>query len=237
MTKKVFFIILLLLHVSLLAVAQTNPISHVKPESEKLSDLLLKIFTILSAVGALVSGYYAHIAGRLSKAGLAYNFFTRYSDDKMVTSLRLIGNMRREHKESLVPLWLEAKKNKEEWADKVENARHIIKYFYRDVATLYQSHCMNYKMAKKICSAGGIHVFMTTVLEMDGKINNHKIEKEFHPLGKIYRHFIKLEERKHHHDIAARVLRIAKVSGKKFGIWEVFVTRLLIYKIKKHKNK
>ena len=144
------------------------------------------ILPILSCLGAVASGYYAFIAGRLSKGGLAYQFFSRYSEEKMRTALDAMGKFKREynelHGENFIRVWHAAFKNKDLWAMDLERSRHTIKYFYRDVATLYQSRCMRYSIAEKICSAGGVYLFDECILPMDELINNYRHENEYYPI-------------------------------------------------------
>jgi hypothetical protein len=157
-------------------------------ENEWLKNVIT-LMTIVSCIGAAVSGYYAFIAGRLSKGAIAYQFFIRYSDEKMRQALIKMGNFEKEykekHKEEFINFWHEALINKEVWAVELEEARHIIKYFYRDIATLYQSHCMKYETAKKICSAGGVFLFTGCIIPMEEKANGYPYKNEYHPIPKI----------------------------------------------------
>jgi hypothetical protein len=160
---------------------------------------VITIMGVLSCIGAVVSGYYAYIAGKLSKGGIAYQFFVRYSDEKMRQALTKLGNFKREHEKKhgaeFIDLWYASFINKDEWAMELEESRHIIKYFYRDVATLYQAGCMRYKIAEKICSAGGIYLFEECILPMEDKVNPFRYENEFYPVPEIARKMRKSKKR------------------------------------------
>lgn len=156
------------------------------------------VMTVLSCIGAVVSGYYAYISGRLSKGSIAYQFFVRYSEERMRQALIKMGKFKKEskaiHGNDYINVWFAALVNKEEWALELEEARHIIKYFYRDVATLYQSGCIRYYIAKKICSAGGVFLFVDCIIPMEEKVNNLRYRNEYHPIPKIAEKMRKLRE-------------------------------------------
>jgi hypothetical protein len=159
---------------------------------------IVTIMTVVSCIGAAISGYYAYIAGRLSKGNIAYQFFVRYSDEKMRQALIKMGNFKKEHKnkhkEDFIDVWFAAYVNKEDWAMDLEEARHIIKYFYRDIATLYQSGCINYQTAEKICSAGGVFLFTECIIPMEEKVNSLPYKNEYYPIPKIADKMYRLRE-------------------------------------------
>ena len=160
---------------------------------------IVTIMTILSCLGAILSGYYARIAGRLSKGSLAYQFFYRYSDEKMSKALKSIGKFKSEyqlkHGAEFINVWYEAFKINEQWAIDLEEDRRVLKYYYRDVATLFQSKCLQYKIAEKICSAGGVFLFMECVLPMEDKVNPLRYKDEYIPIPEIAKKMYELRQR------------------------------------------
>ncbi|MVM29308.1 hypothetical protein GO755_04630 [Spirosoma sp. HMF4905] len=158
---------------------------------KEIADNIALFISFFSLICAAISGYYAHVAGRLSKGSIAYNFFLRYSDDKMRQSLRKVGKFKRErdsrdrYKNEFIDVWFSALKNEEGWALELEEARHIIKFYYRDVATLYQAGCIDDEIAEQICSAGGIFLFTDCILLLERRANPFPYKDEYFPIPMI----------------------------------------------------
>ncbi len=155
---------------------------------------------LISCLGAAVSALYAIIAGRLSRGNIAYQFFVRYSDEKMRQALIRMGAFKKKysdlHGDEFLNIWYACLIKKEDWALELEESRHIIKYFYRDVATLYQAKCIKYKIAEKICTAGGIFLFDEVILPMEKKVNSLPYKNEYFPLPEIAEKMRKLRMKK-----------------------------------------
>jgi len=205
------------------AFAQTSN-ANSNPTDTKLD--LGQWVAISGAFIAAFSAFYAYISGRLSRGTIAYEFMVRYSNEKMRDALRLMGEVRSKYKGTLMAEWTKALKAKEQWAKDVDDARHTIKYFYRDVAILYQTKCIKYKTAKKICSAGGIYLFDTIIREMDQVVNNYKYPKEFHPIQKIIISFKRKERYR-------RMLKLHKRISKKHPLVQKVYKYYIVYKSNK----
>ncbi len=120
---------------------------------------------------------------------IVYQLIIRYSEDKMKQALITMGKSRNEYDKSyggsFIDFWHQASTQEEEWALQVEEARHTIKYYYRDIAMLHQTKCLDYETVKLLCQAGGVYLFVDCVIPMERKKNPYAYAGEYYPIPQI----------------------------------------------------
>jgi 3-deoxy-manno-octulosonate cytidylyltransferase (CMP-KDO synthetase) len=146
---------------------------------------------------ALVSGaftlwlaYRSFVSSQKTEEGRLYiEMMNRYSSRQMVDALRLLGRFNTEAKADLegnIKNWYRDKNNSVPYALDIEDARHLVKYFYRDLMQIVQADYFSRDLAKRICNTGGRHIFKNLVLKMDSVLNEYGYENEFYPFEEIY---------------------------------------------------
>lgn len=159
--------------------------------------ILTVICTAITGIIAAIAGFYTYtvgqLAGRLSKAKLAYDFLFRYAGEDMQKSLEKMGRFKKVYVKKyeatkdlrdikdLVEQWNADLVNGIQEAVEINESRHTIKHFYRTLAILFQSECMEYEIVEEVCKAAGSKLFYEYVVEMEKK-NAHSYKDEFYPV-------------------------------------------------------
>lgn len=125
------------------------------------------------------------------EGSLYLKMMERYSSKEMVTALRTLGKFKSENKQNLRAAIFQWKADHildpaPEYAIKLEDARHKVKYFYRDLMQMNQANYLNDKLTKRILNAGGRYLFLNLVLQMEPYSNPLQFEGEFGNFSKIH---------------------------------------------------
>lgn len=169
-----------------------------------ISEFFAKIISFASAFAAIAAAFFAFKSTRsvekTSEGQLYMQIMERYSSEKMLQALKLLGDKKKEHESDLQAFienwWIvkqQAEKKKdadlsfqEKEALRIEEARHRIKYFYRDLMQLCQGNYFSRELAKRACNTGGRYIFKELVLLMELKVNSHRYENEFYPFNELF---------------------------------------------------
>jgi hypothetical protein len=150
------------------------------------------ISTVIAVIGAM-SAYFAYRSARFTQRAtqgeLYIRMMERYTSKEMSDALRVIGKVWRDNKADInkyIDRWWDERENNVQEALLVENARHIIKYFYRDLMQICQANYFSRDLTKRICNTGGRHLFKDVILAMERKANPHIYNGEFDPFDEIY---------------------------------------------------
>lgn len=165
----------------------------VTEEKSSVSDWVSAIISSLALVSGVVAVILAYDSMKLTQkaeeGNLYLNMMQRYSDGKMVEALRVLADFRDAHKNNFreaISDWNKKRLSGDENALKIEKARHMVKYFYRDLMQLVQADYFSRDLAKRICNTGGRYIFKEVVLPMDEAINSYTFAGEFAPFDAIF---------------------------------------------------
>lgn len=171
----------------------------------KISDFVQATVSILSTLIALVTVFLAYRSTRFvqkaSEGELYIEIMKRYTSEDMVNALRLLGSKMdyfHANPQNIEKWWsgVQSARQKNANSEKlnasdievlsIEQARHTIKYFYRDLMQLCQGEYFSLDVAKRVCNTGGRHIFKKIVLPMEPYVNQYRYEGEFDPFDEIY---------------------------------------------------
>lgn len=154
----------------------------------KISDFIAASIAIASIfigiVAAILSYKSLQFAQKAEEGQLYIKMMERYSSEEMLTSLQKLGKFWSDNQNNLEVAfkeWNTALTADDTEAKCIEQARHKIKYFYRDLMQLYQAGYFSKDLTKRILNSGGRHLFKNLVLPMEKYRNRFQFEGEFKP--------------------------------------------------------
>jgi 3-deoxy-manno-octulosonate cytidylyltransferase (CMP-KDO synthetase) len=166
----------------------------VTTEPAKISDWVSAIVSIFAFMSGLIAVYMAYknfdLTKRAEEGNLYQTMMRRYASGEMRDALRVLSDFHKSNSvnfETYVKGWYQNRQADDVNTQKVEDARHLVKYFYRDLMQLVQAGYFNKELAKRICNAGGRHVFKNVILPMDKAMNPFFFEGEYDPFDEIYK--------------------------------------------------
>lgn len=164
---------------------ETKPISF----SDAIQISIEVITTAIGISAAFLAFNTLKSAQRAEEGELYLKMMERYSSNEMVTALRTLGKFYSENKHRLkvaIALWKIDYDLKKSYAIELENARHKVKYFYRDLMQMNQANYLNNKLTKRILNPGGRLLFKDLVLPMEPYSNRLQFEGEFGIFAKFH---------------------------------------------------
>lgn len=174
----------------------------VKKDQATVADWVSAVISSLALVSGVVAVLLAYDSIKLTQkaeeGNLYLNLMQRYSDGKMVEALRTLSDFRDTNQSdfnSAIIEWSKKRLTGDEEALKIEKARHMVKYFYRDLMQLVQADYFSRELAKRICNTGGRYIFKEVVLPMDQVINSYIFAGEFDPFDELFEE-LKTEQNK-----------------------------------------
>lgn len=174
----------------------------VKKDQATVADWVSAVISSLALVSGVVAVLLAYDSIKLTQkaeeGNLYLNLMQRYSDGKMVEALRTLSDFRDTNQtdfNSAIIEWSKKRLTGDEEALKIEKARHMVKYFYRDLMQLVQADYFSRELAKRICNTGGRYIFKEVVLPMDQVINSYIFAGEFAPFDELFEE-LKTEQNK-----------------------------------------
>lgn len=174
----------------------------VKKDQATVADWVSAVISSLALVSGVVAVLLAYDSIKLTQkaeeGNLYLNLMQRYSDGKMVEALRTLSDFRDTNQtdfNSAIIEWSKKRLTGDEEALKIEKARHMVKYFYRDLMQLVQADYFSRELAKRICNTGGRYIFKEVVLPMDQVINSYIFAGEFDPFDELFEE-LKTEQNK-----------------------------------------
>ncbi|HRG23605.1 MAG TPA: hypothetical protein PLL23_04400 [Chitinophagaceae bacterium] len=174
----------------------------VKKDQATVADWVSAVISSLALVSGVVAVLLAYDSIKLTQkaeeGNLYLNLMQRYSDGKMVEALRTLSDFRDTNQSdfnSAIIEWSKKRLTGDEEALKIEKARHMVKYFYRDLMQLVQADYFSRELAKRICNTGGRYIFKEVVLPMDQVINSYIFAGEFAPFDELFEE-LKTEQNK-----------------------------------------
>lgn len=174
----------------------------VKKDQATVADWVSAVISSLALVSGVVAVLLAYDSIKLTQkaeeGNLYLNLMQRYSDGKMVEALRTLSDFRDTNQtdfNSAIIEWSKKRLTGDQEALKIEKARHMVKYFYRDLMQLVQADYFSRELAKRICNTGGRYIFKEVVLPMDQVINSYIFAGEFAPFDELFEE-LKTEQNK-----------------------------------------
>lgn len=174
----------------------------VKKDQATVADWVSAVISSLALVSGVVAVLLAYDSIKLTQkaeeGNLYLNLMQRYSDGKMVEALRTLSDFRDTNQSdfnSAIIEWSKKRLTGDQEALKIEKARHMVKYFYRDLMQLVQADYFSRELAKRICNTGGRYIFKEVVLPMDQVINSYIFAGEFAPFDELFEE-LKTEQNK-----------------------------------------
>lgn len=174
----------------------------VKKDQATVADWVSAVISSLALVSGVVAVLLAYDSIKLTQkaeeGNLYLNLMQRYSDGKMVEALRTLSDFRDTNQtdfNSAIIEWSKKRLTGDQEALKIEKARHMVKYFYRDLMQLVQADYFSRELAKRICNTGGRYIFKEVVLPMDQVINSYIFAGEFDPFDELFEE-LKTEQNK-----------------------------------------
>jgi len=201
LNKTLFILIGTYISMSILTYVALKFSDKFNSESIKLSDFLGIIISFASIFTGTVAGIFAYKSldfARKSEDGQLYiKMMERYSSSDMVDALRTLGSFHKNIENNFhndLKIWNDQRLGGEKSALKIEEARHKVKYFYRDIMQLFQAGYLNEQLTKRILNTGGRRIFYDLVLPMEKYVNMFEFENEFAPFDKFF-HAINEEQK------------------------------------------
>lgn len=158
-----------------------------------LSDVIQISIAIITTVIGIAAAFLAFSTlkstQRAEEGELYLKMMERYSSKEMVTSLRILGKFKADNKHNLglaISQWKADHDLKKPYALNLENARHKVKYFYRDLMQMNQANYLSDKLTKQILNTGGRFLFKDLVLAMEPYSNKFQFEGEFGNFSKFH---------------------------------------------------
>ncbi|HVW60116.1 MAG TPA: hypothetical protein VHC48_08785 [Puia sp.] len=180
----------------------------VNSDTIKTSDYISAAVAIASALTGCIAAILAYnslLFARKAEEGKLYlSLMARYSSQDMADAFRLLSQFNKEAGENLAQAILDWKARrdnaqikktpdpdqeeaaKDAYALKIENARHKIKYFYRDIMQIHQAGYFSKRLSRQLLNTGGKHIFKNVVLPMDGIVNELQFKNEYHPFDTFF---------------------------------------------------
>lgn len=152
--------------------------------------IAIAIITTAIAISAALLAFNSLKSAQRSEEGELYlKMMERYSSTDMVDALRILGKFRQENKNRLrfaIAQWKIDHELNKPYALKLENARHKVKYFYRDLMQMNIANYLSDKLTKQILNPGGRYLFKDLVLAMEPYSNRLQFEGEFGKFTKFH---------------------------------------------------
>lgn len=157
--------------------------------SNWISAFIASLAFAIGAYGVYLTYRSMRLTQQAEEGALYLQMMNRYSGEQMVKALQLLGKFYTDAKPDLennIRQWFKDKNNGIPYALDIEDARHLVKYFYRDLMQIVQASYFSRDLAKRICNTGGRHLFKNLILKMDAVLNVYSYENEFYPFDEIY---------------------------------------------------
>lgn len=149
------------------------------------------ITTVIGISAAYLAFNTLKFSQNAEEGSLYLKMMERYSSKDMVAALRTLGKFKSKNKQNLKEAIFQWKIDHTldppaEYAIELEDARHKVKYFYRDLMQMNQANYLNDKLTKRILNAGGRYLFLNLVLQMESYSNPLQFEGEFGNFSKFH---------------------------------------------------
>lgn len=183
----IFLFIMYSMLIALLAVYLRNS-RMFNDDKLKISEFVAASFAMASVfvgvTAAILSYKSLRFAQKAEEGQLYIKMMERYSSVEMLNSLQKLGKFGADNKNNLEEAfrkWSSDLSSGDTEAKQIEQARHKIKYFYRDLMQLYQAGYFSKELTKRILNPGGRLLFKNLVLPMEKYRNPFQFEGEFKP--------------------------------------------------------
>lgn len=162
-------------------------------EQLKISDYITTVIAVatvfIGIVAAVLTYRSLQFARRAEEGQLYITMMERYSSKEMVDALKILGSFKIRNSANLlrgIEKWSTELDDGNENANTIDEARHKVKYFYRDLMQLFQANYFSREVTKRILNTGGRYLFNDVVLPMEKFRNQLEFESEFSPFHEIH---------------------------------------------------
>ncbi|AOT08400.1 hypothetical protein [Pseudoalteromonas luteoviolacea] len=113
------------------------------------------------------------LAKRSNDAKIYLDMMDIYMSKEFKYALKAIRTAQEKEIDTFPAEWFKSHQSGEQWAKDVDDARRKVKYFYRNVAQLYNENLISFDLVKAICKPQGWRVLIELIEPMEQISNSH----------------------------------------------------------------
>jgi len=141
--------------------------------------MLSAVGAFLAAIGSLLS---ANATRRAVEAQLVSAFLKEYGSEDIKVALRTLINWKETHGQGFQAKWIEDLRNGDAEAQKVDNARRLVKFHFWNALRLYEARYVRKRFLREVTHVSGIDVLFDIVEALDRKLgcnqeDDHKYQR------------------------------------------------------------